>query len=87
MFSKDNCEVSQALRNGDSSLQARVEQSQAYTLKGHFDLVLPSSYPENGIFNDIKITVKNFDFSGKNGKALASTLPSLKLHLTTVVSL
>lgn len=87
MFSKDNCEVSQALRNGGSSLQYKVDQNQTHALKGHFDLVLPSSYPENGIFNDIKIKVKNFDFSGNNGKTLASTLPSLKLHLTTVVSL
>lgn len=87
MFSKANCEVSQTLRNGGSSLQYTTDQSQAYTLKSHFDLVLPSSYPENGIFNDIKITVKNFDFTGNNGKTLASALPSLKLHLTTVVSL
>ena len=87
MFSSTNCRVSQTLRAGGSSLQYTVEQSQAHTLKSHFDLVLPSSYPENGIFNDIKITVKNFDFSGDSGKSLASALPSLKLHLTTVVSL
>ena len=87
MFSASNCSLSQNLRNGGSSLSYTTDQSKSYTLKNHFSLVLPSSYPENGIHNDIKITVKNFDFSGDKGKNLASTLPSLKLHLTTVVSL
>lgn len=87
MFSAANCSVSQTLRDGGSSFTYSIDQTKAYTVKSHFSLVLPSSYPEKGVSADVKITVKNFDFSGDNGAKLASTLPSLKLHLTTVVSL